>query len=71
MTVFEFRTSPDQIDNAFVNVGGRFDIAIERTSEGLEIRVYPVTDGEIWFDPYDTFKIDEAIVVALEKDIEG
>lgn len=71
MTAFEFRTATDLPENAFIKVDERFDIAIERTPEGLDIRVYPLTDGEIWFDPYDTFKIDESTVIKLEKEMEG
>jgi hypothetical protein len=71
MTAFEFRITTDLPDTAFVRIDERFDIAIERTHEGLEMRVYPLTDGEIWFEPYDTFKIDERTVIELEQETEG
>ena len=71
MTAFDFRTITDLPDIAFVRINERFEITIERTTDGLEMRVYPLTDGEIWFDPYDTFKIDERTVIELEKEMKG
>jgi hypothetical protein len=71
MTLFEFRVDPALPAHALVKVDERFDVAIARSADGLEIRVYPVTDGEIWFDPYDTLNIEEAVVIALEKEMEG
>ena len=71
MTIFEFRVYPDLPGRAFVKVDERFDVVIERLPAGLEIRVYPITAGDTWLDPYDTFKVDESVVAVLEKDMEG
>jgi hypothetical protein len=71
MTNFEFRIEPELPGRALLSVDKRFDIAIERTDEGLEIRVYPLTDGEIWFEPYDSFRVEEQAVIDLEKDMEA
>jgi hypothetical protein len=71
MTIFEFRIDAHLPGRAFVKADERFEIAIERVPEGLEIRVYPVTDGEIWDDPYDTFTVDESAVEALEQAMGG
>ena len=70
MTAFQFRTDTDLPDTAFVRINERFEIAIERTSDGLEMRVYPLTDGEIWFDAYEIFRVDERAVIELEKEME-
>jgi hypothetical protein len=70
MTRFNFHADIHLPNVAYIQVDDRFDIAIERTEQGLEFRVYPLTDGEIWFDPYDTFTIEESTVAALEKEME-
>lgn len=48
----------------------RFDVAIIRTETGLELRIYPRTDGELWDAPFTTFEVDEAEITALEKAME-
>lgn len=70
MSNLEFRIEADLPDIAFLCIDKRFDFAIERTEEGLEIRVYPITDGQIWFDPYDRFKMEEQAVIDLENEME-
>ena len=59
MAKFDFELSDHRLDRAFVTVDGRFDVAIIRTDDGLAIEVYPITDGEAWDDPFDSFEVDE------------
>jgi len=71
MTSFNIEIN-DQIPNhIFVEVDRRFDVAIERTEEGLSFRVYPRTAGELWGDPFTTFEVDEADIKALEAEMAG
>jgi hypothetical protein len=70
MTDFEFSTVTDLPHVAFIRSDHRYDIAVERTPEGLEVRVWPITNGEIWFDPYDTFTVSEQAVVEFEQQME-
>jgi hypothetical protein len=69
MTSFSIEIKKDIPDHLYVEVDRRFDIAIERTAEGLSIRVYPRTDGELWCYPCATFEIDDAEVIALEAEM--
>lgn len=67
---FEIEHHPLQDpDRADVLVDGRFEVAIERTETGLLIRIYPRTDGQLWDDPFTTFEVEEAEILALEKEI--
>lgn len=71
MTSFSIENNeriPNHID---VEVDGRFDVAIERTEEGLSFRIYPRTDGELWCEPFTTFRVDEAEIEALEVEMAG
>lgn len=66
MTSFNIEINEDIPDHIFVEVDRRFDVAIERTGEGLSFRIYPRTDGELWSEPFTTFEVIEAEVLALE-----
>ena len=60
----------EQPDRIYVEIDRRFNIAIERTEDGLALHVYPRTDGELWDTPFTTFEVDEAEIVALEQEME-
>ena len=69
MTQFNIDQIADQPDRIFVEVDRRFDVAIIRTEDGLELRIYPRTEGELWDAPFTTFTVDEAEIIALEKEM--
>jgi hypothetical protein len=71
MTAFNIDLNTDRPDRAFVEVDGRFDVAIIRTETGLELRIYPRTNSELWDYPFTTFEVDEAEITALEAAMEG
>jgi hypothetical protein len=71
MTHFNIDQTTDQPDRIFVEVDRRFDVAIIRTDDGLELRIYPRTDGELWDAPFITFTVAEAEIIALEKEMAG
>lgn len=54
-----------------VDMGSRFRVMLDYTAEGLSMRVYPRTAGELWDYPVDVFEVNEADIIALEKDMEG
>jgi hypothetical protein len=62
------------IYRAFITVDNRFKVEIRRNapppwaSAQLILKVYPITDGEIWDDPYGVFAVDEARIVELENE---
>jgi hypothetical protein len=66
MTTFNTDLTTDQPDRIFVEVDCRFNVAIIRNEAGLELRIYPRTDGELWDYPFTTFEVDEAEITALE-----
>jgi hypothetical protein len=66
MTHFIIEHQTERPDRIFVEVDRRFDVAIVRTEGGLELQVYPRTDGDLWIEPFTTFIVDEAEVAALE-----
>lgn len=70
MTAFNIDVNTDQPDRIFIEVQRRFDVAIIRTETGLELQVYPRTDGELWDAPFATFEVDEVEVMVLERDME-
>ena len=70
MTAFETEIATDQSDRAYVRVDNRYDIAIIRTDDGIELHVYPITNGEGWIDPLETFTIYEADIEAAEREME-
>lgn len=69
MTHFNIDQSTERPDRIFVEVDHRFDVAIIRTAEGLELRIYPRTDGELWDEPFTRFFVDESDVIACEKEL--
>ena len=56
-------------------IDNRFHVVIRRNapppmvSAQLVIHVYPITDGEVWDEPYDTFVVDEGRVIELENEM--
>jgi hypothetical protein len=69
MTHFAINQHTEQPDRIFVEVDRRFGVAFIRTESGLEIRIYPRTDGALWDDPFETFTVDEQEVFALEEEM--
>jgi hypothetical protein len=59
---------------ASVTVDNRFRVDIRRNapppmaSAQLVVKVYPITDGQLWDEPYDVFVVDEGRIVELEND---
>jgi hypothetical protein len=70
MTHFIIDLKTARPDRVFVEVDRRFDVAIIRTGAGLQLQIYPRTDGELWCEPFTTFAVDEAEVIALEQQTE-
>jgi hypothetical protein len=71
MTAFSIDLDTEQPDRLYVDIDGRFNLAIERTGTGLEVRVYPRTKGVLWDYPFTTFEVDEAEILALETEMEA
>lgn len=69
MTHFNIDQTTDLPDRIYVEVDRRFNVAVIRTAEGLELRIYPRTDGELWDEPFTQFFVDEAEVIALEEEL--
>jgi hypothetical protein len=65
----------DATPRAILRIDDRFQVEIRRqppppmTSAHLVIRVYPITDGEIWEEPYEVFAVDEGRLIELENDL--
>ncbi|MGA2257613.1 MAG: hypothetical protein ABSG53_23370 [Thermoguttaceae bacterium] len=63
------------IYRAFITVDNRFRVEVRRSvlppmdSDHLILKVYPITDGEIWDEPYAVFAVDEARVIELENEM--
>ena len=70
MTHYLIEQITDQPDRIYVEIDRRFEVVIERTETGLELRVYPRTDGALWDDPFTTFEVDESDILALEQEME-
>jgi hypothetical protein len=72
MSTFDIDIHPD---HAAVEIDGRFRVTIRRNapppmdSAQLVLRVYPITDGETWCQPYQEFFVDEASVIELENEM--
>jgi hypothetical protein len=66
MTRFNIEQITEQAETIYVEVDQRFNVAIERTDAGLEIRVYPRTEGELWDAPFTTFTVEESEIVEME-----
>lgn len=71
MTNFSVELSSDLPDLIYVEIGSRFNIALERSEDGLSIRVYPRTGGELWDNPFTTFEVNEAEIIELEQELGG
>jgi len=71
MTSFNIEINKDIPGHIFVEVDRRFDVAIERTPEGLSFRIYPRTEGELWSEPFTTFEVLECEVAELEAELRG
>jgi hypothetical protein len=71
MTAYNIDLITEQPDTIHVDVARRFNVTIVRTETGLEMRVYPRTDGELWDAPFTTLEVDEAEIAALEAEMEG
>ena len=69
MNLFDVRV---RTDSAAVDVDFRFRIVIRRNapppmaSAQLVLKVYPITNGQAWIEPYETFVVDEGRIVELE-----
>jgi hypothetical protein len=70
MTEFNIDLQTDQPDRIYVEVDHRFNVAIIRAKGGLELRIYPRTEGDLWDDPFTTFAIGEAEIITLETELE-
>ena len=66
MTTFNIDLKTERPDRIFVEVDRRFDVAIIHTETGLELQIYPRTNGELWEYPFTTFEVHEAEIPALE-----
>jgi|GEM_PF-3479462 len=69
MTTFNIQICTDQQDTAYVKVNDRFDVAVAVINGGIELRVYPITDGEIWSDPTDVLSVYEVDIADLEAEM--
>ena len=60
------------IHRAFITVDDRFKVELRRNAPPpmacaqLVLKIYPITDGQAWDEPYETFAVDEGRVVELE-----
>jgi hypothetical protein len=71
MKKFNIQYDNDLPDRVFVAVDNRFDVAVIRTEDGLRIQVFPITDGQVWDNPFERFEVDEDEVRALEQELGG
>ncbi|HWG41182.1 MAG TPA: hypothetical protein VN688_00230 [Gemmataceae bacterium] len=71
MSIFNIEQLTELSDRIYVEIDCRFNVVLVRTESGLSLRVYPRTNGELWDDPFDTFEVDEAEIIALEQEREG
>lgn len=69
MTRFNIEQLTELPDRIYVEIDRRFDVAIVRMVDGLELRVYPRTNGELWDFPFTTFTVNEAEIAELETDL--
>jgi hypothetical protein len=56
-------------DRQSVAVDGRFQVTMRRTTHGLSLEVYPITNGEAWIDPFQRFEVDESEIRELEDEL--
>jgi hypothetical protein len=59
----------DGTHRAILWIDNRFQVEIRRHEGDLVLHVYPITDGEIWDHPYDTFVVDEERIIELEQEM--
>jgi hypothetical protein len=71
MTHFSIEQITEQPDRLYVEIDRRFNVAIVRTEEGLDVLIYPRTDGDLWDEPFTTFTVYETEIMALEKELGG
>ena len=64
MTTFKFKEFPGAPDRAFVEVDGKYQVAVIRTDEGLVVDVYP----KDWDAPIDTMTVFDSDVADAESD---
>jgi hypothetical protein len=59
MTEFQYERDPDPEfdDRRFLTIDERYTMSIVRTHEGIEIDVWPITEGDVWEWPCRTIKI--------------
>jgi hypothetical protein len=69
MTRFNIEQITEQPDTIYVEIDRRFNVAIVRTDAGLDLRVYPLTDGAILDYPYATFTVNETDMAVLETEL--
>jgi hypothetical protein len=69
MTRFNIEQITEQPDTIYMEIDRRFNVAIVRTDAGLDLRVYPLTDGAIWDYPYATFTVNETDMAVLETEL--
>ena len=69
MTIFNTEQVTEQSDTIYVEIDRRFNIAIVRTDNGIEFRVYPRTEDVLWDAPFTTFEVDEAEIAELEVEL--
>jgi len=72
--------TPEPVDAAWVSrrsvvwVDDRYKVEIRRdapppmASAQLVLKVYPVTSGKVWDEPYQVFAVDEGRVIELENE---
>lgn len=66
MSTFEIEHKPAEYeDRIYVTVDGKFELAIVRTPEGIDIHVYP----KDWDYPIDTFTVLDEDVPAAESEV--
>jgi hypothetical protein len=58
-----------EAEHVSVAIDNRFEVVMIRTENGLRIHVFPITDGQVWDDPFERFEVDEDEIRALEEEI--
>jgi hypothetical protein len=59
MTLFNLKMLSGLSDRLLVEIDSRFIVVITRQCDGLSIRVYPKTNGQVWDEPFDFLDVDE------------
>lgn len=71
MTAPKIKKNTVMRESISLDIGSRFRVVLDYTAEGLSMRVYPRTAGELWDSPVDVFDVKETDIIALEKQMEG